>query len=133
MRVRCGKQVLAIFVIVVLIFAGIAAVKPPREKYRNLKVLPANISEQKLDSIMKSYNKALGEKCSFCHSPFPHMSDSLDYASEANEMKENARGMMRMTIYINKTYFPYDKDVQPEYLHVVHCKTCHRGVAYPED
>jgi hypothetical protein len=59
--------------------------------------------------------------------------DSLDYASDKHEMKENARKMMRMTIEINKTNFYFDTTQRPEYLKVVHCKTCHRGEPYPVD
>lgn len=110
---------------------GIAAVQPPRTKYKNLQILPQDIPEKKLDSIMQSYTRALGMGCGFCHSPMKNLPDSLDYASDANEMKENARRMMRMTIEINKTWFRFDTLTEPVYLNVVHCKTCHRGEPYP--
>ena len=86
-----------------------------------------------MDSIMDAYSKALGVDCSFCHQKVKIMPDSLDYASDENPMKENAREMMRMTILINKTYFHFDKTQKPEYLHVVSCKTCHRGEVMPEE
>ena len=92
-----------------------------------------DISEQKLDSIMESYNKALGIGCKFCHAPVANFPDSLDYASDSLPMKENAREMMRMNIYINKTYFYYPKTERPEYLNTVSCMTCHRGEEYPDD
>ena len=100
---------------------------------RNLKVLPADISDQKLDSIMQTYNKALGVKCGFCHVPQKNLPDSLDYASDAEPMKEEARKMMRMTIDINKNNFYFDKSIRPEYLHVVTCKTCHQGEPFPPE
>lgn len=127
------KQIIAVSVLTVLVIGGVAAINPPGEKYKNLKILPKDISEQKLDSIMESYSKALGINCSFCHVEVKNFPDSLDYASDANTMKENAREMMRMTILINKTYFHFDKNEKPEYLKVVNCKTCHRGEPYPED
>lgn len=127
------KQIIALSVLAALVIGGVAAVNPPGEKYKNLKILPKDISEQKLDSIMESYSKALGISCSFCHAEVKNFPDSLDYASDANTMKENAREMMRMTILINKTYFHFDKNEKPEYLKVVNCKTCHRGEPYPED
>ncbi|HEV7779714.1 MAG TPA: c-type cytochrome [Chitinophagaceae bacterium] len=106
-------------------------------KDRNLKVLPKDISDAKLDSIMQTYNIALGVKCNFCHLPMKGIgigiADSLDYAADGEPMKEDARKMMRMTIEINKTNFWFDKKERPEYLHTVTCKTCHRGEAYPED
>ncbi len=101
-------------------------------KHKNLQILPQDISDQKLDSIMESYNVALGVNCKFCHVPYKNFPDSLDFASDAEPMKEEARKMMRLTIYINKTWFYYDSSKRPEYLNVVHCNTCHRGEAFPE-
>jgi len=128
-----SKQLLTVFTLVFLVAAGVAAVKAPKRQYKNLQILPQDISEQRLDSIMQSYNKALGVDCSFCHTAVDKFPDSLDYASDRNRMKENAREMMRMTIHINKTWFYFDKTERPEYLKVVHCMTCHRGVAYPTE
>jgi len=119
--------------LVALVIAGVAAVKALPGKDRNLQVLPKNISDQKLDSIMHTYNVALGVTCKFCHVPMKELSDSLDYPSDVEPMKENARKMMRMVIYINKTNFYFDKNIEPEYLHTVTCKNCHRGEPLPPD
>jgi hypothetical protein len=100
---------------------------------RNLKVLPTDISDKKLDSIMHAYNIALGVDCKFCHVPLLNIPDSLDYASDKEPMKENARNMMRMMIHVNKTWFYFDKNQQAEYLNTVHCNTCHRGEIIPLD
>lgn len=118
---------------IALVSGGVAAVNSPKNGDRNLKVLPKDISDQKLDSIMQTYNIALGVKCAFCHVPVKNIKDSLDYASDAEPMKENAREMMRMTIDINKKNFYFDKSQRPEYLHVVTCKTCHRGEPFPPE
>jgi hypothetical protein len=117
------------------VLLGVAAAKAPFYKERNLTVLPKDISDQKLDSIMQTYNIALGVKCNFCHVPARvfGFADSLDYASDAEPMKENARDMMRMTIEINKNHFYFDKKIQPEYLKTVTCKTCHRGEPFPPE
>jgi hypothetical protein len=128
-----SKKIITLFVLSTLVVLGVAAVKAPSGLYRNLQVLPKDISEQKLDSIMESYNKALGIGCSFCHSEVKNFPDSLDFAKDEKPMKEDARKMMRMTIEINKNNFYYDKTERPEYLKVVTCKTCHRGEAYPAD
>ena len=124
---------LSVFAAFVLL--GIAATRPPQQKERNLKILPKDISDEKLDSIMHTYNTALGVKCNFCHVPAKNVNipDSLDYASDAEPMKENARKMMEMTIYVNKTYFYFDKNERPEYLHTVICKTCHQGEPIPPE
>jgi len=126
--------------IIGLVMAGVNVVNIPP---RNLKVLPQDISDQKLDSIMHSYNVALGVKCNFCHAkekqlsapwlPAKDTSERLDYASDIEPMKENARKMMRMTISINQSNFYFDKNEKPEYLHTVTCKTCHRGEELPPD
>lgn len=120
-------------VLTVFVLLGVAAVKPYQQKDRNLKILPKDISDAKLDSIMQTYNIALGVKCNFCHVPVKDIKDSLDYASDAEPMKENARDMMRMVIDINKNNFYFDKNERPEYLHVVSCKTCHRGEHFPPE
>ena len=127
------KKVITVSVLTMLVIVGIAAVSKPNGKHKNLKILPNDISVQKLDSIMEAYSKALGVSCDFCHTAVVGFKDSLDYASDKHEMKENARKMMRMTIEINKTNFYFDTTQRPEYLKVVHCKTCHRGEPYPVD
>jgi hypothetical protein len=128
-----NKKLIAVSALTILVIAGIAAVEIPGRIHKNLKVLPQDISEQKLDSIMESYSKALGVNCSFCHTEVAGFKDSLDYIVDINPMKENAREMMRMTININKTHFYFNKNERPEYLKVVNCKTCHRGEPYPAD
>jgi hypothetical protein len=95
--------------------------------------LPKDISDEKLDSIMQTYNAALGVKCEFCHVPVKGFKDSLDYFSDAEPMKENARKMMSMVIDINRNNFWFNKDERPEYLRTVTCKTCHRGEPFPPE
>lgn len=116
--------------------AAIAATIRMPEGFKNLQVLPKDISEKKLDSIMASYSKALNVDCDFCHSKAKE-TDSLsttapaiDYAAD-NSMKENARKMIHLTMDINKNYFYFDSTVKPIYLNIVHCNTCHRGNPYP--
>src|SRR5580765_2033765 len=71
---------------------------------RNLKVLPKDISHEKLDSIMHSYNKALGVRCGFCHIRSAQDSTHLDFAADG-PVKDVALNMLRMNIDINKKYF----------------------------
>ncbi len=115
---------------VIFVILGIAATHFPD---RNLKVLPKDISDEKLDSIMHTYSKALGVTCDFCHTAQSNVPDSLNYASDQNPMKEEARKMMRLTIGINKEYFYFDSTRRPEYLNVVTCITCHRRDPMPVD
>jgi hypothetical protein len=125
-------KLLTIIILGSFVMLGLAAIQEPVGAHKNLQVLPRDISEQKLDSIMHTYNVALGVNCKFCHVPIKDTPDSLDFASDAEPMKEQARKMMRMNIYINKTYFYFNKEERPEYLMTVTCKTCHRGEAFPE-
>lgn len=99
---------------------------------RNLRVLPKDISDQRLDSLMNVYNKALGVNCAFCHSKSMFNPSQLDYAMDGNPMKEEGRRMIRLTMSINKDYFRHDTTIHPAYLTSVTCNTCHRGEAYPE-
>jgi hypothetical protein len=125
------KQHLITFTgIVLFVASGIAATLP---EHKNLKVLPQDISDHKLDSIMKSYNKALGVTCDFCHSPGKKMEDGLNFPSDDNPMKQEGRKMIRLNIQINKDYFYFDSTQRPEYLRVVSCITCHRGEPIPAD
>ncbi|MBC7936812.1 MAG: c-type cytochrome [Rhizobacter sp.] len=106
-------------------------------KYKNLKILPKDIPEKKLDSIMNAYNVALKVSCDFCHIKAKQSlfsitppKDELDYALD-NPMKEEARKMIKLQMEINKNYFHHDSTIRPEYLNVVSCNTCHRGNPYP--
>ena len=126
------QQLITFTAIILFVVSGIAATRFPGED-RNLKVLPKDISDEKLDSIMGSYNKALGVKCDFCHAPHKKIEEGLNFPSDENPMKEEARKMMRLTIQVNKDYFYFDSTKRVEYLNVVSCITCHRGDPMPAD
>src|SRR5688572_108841 len=98
------KQLITVIALTSLVAGGIAAIKPPKDKHKNLQILPKDISVEKLDSIMQSYNKALRVGCEFCHTL---VKDEFDFADDKLPMKAEARKMMRMTIEMNKTYFYY--------------------------
>jgi len=131
------KKTATLLVVAAIVIAGTAATTTPVRKFRNLKVLPQDISEKQLDSMMGSYNRALNVNCDFCHKPATDLTgiapanDNVDFAAD-NQMKEEARRMMRLTIDINKTYFRFDTTAKPEYLfNVITCNTCHRGNPFP--
>ena len=124
-----------IVVIVMAAFVSISMALPAGGKKgeRNLRVLPAGISNQQLDSFMNVYSTALGVQCNFCHVAKTNQPDSIDFVSDQNPMKENARKMISMLISINTNNFYYDKKIEPLYLNAVTCKTCHRGEPFPEE
>ncbi len=126
------KKIITFSALAFFVLFGVAAVKV-NFKERNLKVLPKDISDARLDSIMQTYNTALGVSCNFCHVPMKNIPDSLDYYSDAEPMKENARKMMKMVIDINKKNFYFYPEQRPEYLNTVSCKTCHRGEHFPPE
>jgi hypothetical protein len=114
------KTISALVVICTCFVFAMPNTIPP--KYKNLKVLPKNISEQKLDSIMDSYNKALGVDCNFCH--VKGKGDELAFEKDDMPEKLISRKMMLMTNDINKRHFGNYKEVS--------CVTCHNGKAHPK-
>ncbi|WP_413511051.1 c-type cytochrome [Myroides odoratus] len=95
-------------------------------EWKNLTVLPSDISKDALEKVMKGYNAALGVKCSYCHAKAEDK-DGLDFASDAKKEKEIARHMIRMTRKINAENFNWENDPNPENINVVTCTMCHRG------
>lgn len=85
--------------------------------FKDLQVLPKNISKAELKAIMKQQSKALGVDCDHCHKQ-PNMD-----APTTN--KTAAREMMQMTTAINATYKNTMKKVT--------CWTCHRGQSHPAE
>ncbi len=104
-----------------------------KPKYKNLKVLPKNISHEDLGKIMGEWKNALGVKCGFCHTPSADSSaHTMDWPSDAKPEKNIARHMFRMTAKINKKYFSFDKDDKGNAIPAISCMTCHRGSPHPE-
>ena len=104
---------------------------PPEERAKNLKVLPKDISHDDLMKEMRTYNKALGVKCDFCHAKQPENPQKLDFASDDKEEKETAREMLKMTMRINKKFFKSGKDEKGMQIMTVTCYTCHNGQKEP--
>src|SRR4051794_7336911 len=72
--------------------------------YKNLKVLPQDITEKQMDSVMHHYTSALGVKCGFCHVRNEDIRE-WDFASDDKKHKLAARAMMVMMDSINDQYF----------------------------
>jgi Photosynthetic reaction centre cytochrome C subunit len=128
-----SRKVLAVIMVSLFIWIGIAATKPPEDqKFKNLKVLPKDISMKDLDKVMDGFKAALGVKCGFCHAPLADSTDHhLDFASDAKPEKHIARKMMKMTHKINTKYFSYNKNEEGGSLPIVECMTCHHGHEHP--
>src|SRR5262249_49801087 len=89
--------------------------------FKNLQVLPKNISKDELKGYMKAQTKALGVECNFCH-------DVPDMASDKNEKKLIARKMMQMQNDINDKWL---KGMKVAEKNKVTCGTCHQGKEEP--
>ncbi len=145
----------SIFIIIgcvlsVLIFQAFTTTPQPR--FKNLKILPKDISKDDLDSVMHHFTASLNVKCNFCHVK-NNETNKMEFAKDDKPEKLIARKMMLMSIDINTKYF---KDIEEEMskekdhemtdsnpikidgdsvrnmLSYVTCYTCHRGDAHPE-
>ena len=129
--VSMKNKVVAMVGIAAFVFFGIAASKPAGTKERNLKVLPKDISDTDLDSVMNGYAKALNVNCDFCHAENKTKTD-IDFASDDKPEKEITRMMMKLTAAINKDYFDYTIVYKAGEIMAVSCYTCHDGFRRPE-
>ena len=132
MNILRKNLLLVILGLVAFVIAGSAFSPAGNLQKRNLKVLPKNISNEKLDSIMNSFEHALGVKCDFCHSKTKNDPEKLEYESDDKPEKEIARRMMIMTNEINKKYFNFNDTPDSVIIQSVLCITCHRGEPHPE-
>lgn len=126
-----NKKIVAVATLALFVVIGIAASRPPEEKFKNLKVLPKNISEQSIEKVMEEFSKSLGVDCKFCHVQID--STNWDMASDQKPEKSVARKMIKMSNKINKEFFKAktkygDDDAVLE----IRCVTCHRGEPHPE-
>ncbi len=93
----------------------------PQPGYKNLQVLPKNISKADLDKTMDGFKEALGVKCNYCH--VKNADDKFVFESDEKSEKEVTRKMMRMTHEINVKYFSFGDET--DVIRAVTCYTCH--------
>jgi hypothetical protein len=130
---RLGKKTWVILGLAAFTFTGMAFSHPPKEKFKNLKVLPDNISPQLLDKIMDEFKAGLGVRCDFCHVHAADDPHKWDFASDDKPEKTVARKMMTMTNKINRKFFHGEaKYGDEDALMEVRCATCHHGSPHPE-
>ena len=116
----------------VVFMAMSPATKPADEPFKNLKVLPKNISKEEMHKTMEEWEHALGARCSFCHVRNED-TKKMDFAADGKPEKEMAREMYKMTQEINKKYFHAQKDSTDRIMESsINCYSCHRGVQHPE-
>src|SRR5262245_19404795 len=67
-HVKHSRKVTAGFLGLVLgVAIAAAAGAQSTEKFKNLQVLPKDISEEQLNSTMNGFTRALGVRCAYCH------------------------------------------------------------------
>jgi len=124
-----------------IIFVATTAMRAPQQQqdepgFKNLKVLPKNITKDEMEKVMHNWSGSLGKRCNFCHAP-DAQTNKIDFASDAKPEKLVARKMMQMTEAINKKYFKEDADDKKDKDHdamtaAIGCYTCHNGKAHPD-
>jgi hypothetical protein len=106
--------------------------KPKESLYKNLKVLPKDISKSDMDSVMKHFATSLGVKCNFCHVRLNNEKKDWDFANDSLETKRTARYMVGMSRKINKKFFKDDiKNIQMPQMNEITCYSCHNGKKHP--
>ena len=126
-----SRKILVMLSLIIMVALGIAFNTPPAPTYKNLKVLPKNITHEELDKVMDEWKAALGVKCNFCHAPMKDNPRKMDFSSDEKAEKNIARDMFKMTNKINKKFFHYSKSEQNP-VAPVSCVTCHHGQPHPE-
>jgi|SRR6185436_14353789 len=118
-----------------LLLAACAAIRQQKQEiradtgeFKNLKVLPQNITHDELIATMRGFARGLGTRCDHCHAENPPGSkERFDYASDKKPEKNVARAMLRMTRAINADYISHVN----EHGQTVTCITCHLGHTVP--
>ena len=128
---RSYKKLAALAALLVFVFTGIAAMEEPAGEFKNLQVLPQNITEDSLGKIMAGFNASLKVDCGFCHIKDKN-SGVLIMEKDDKPEKEITRNMMRMTMDINKKYFQFNEEASAKNIEAVTCYTCHKGQPIPE-
>ena len=129
---RKGIVISALSLTVIGSVAATGPAKNSEPAFKNLKVLPKNISQKQLSAIMvDQFQDELGVSCNFCHSENKE-THKPDYASDEKPEKQISRLMMQMTNGINKKYFKIRHAMIGDSTSVVSCGTCHQGKPRPE-
>jgi hypothetical protein len=113
-----------------LFFSNISSTQIP-DRFENLQVLPKDISKKDLVDIMRSYTRALGESCEYCHVGKGRDLSTFNFASDDKAQKKTARAMIQMAHAINEQYISKIATNSKTKI-TVGCATCHHGQARPE-
>ncbi len=128
---KMKKALLIIFGCIVCITTFQAFTVSHEGEFRNLQILPKDISEHDLDSVMHHFSQSLGVRCDFCHVRNA-AENKMDFAADTKPEKDIARKMMLMAIGINKNYFvdmemdhDMDHDMGKDHMDKDHMDSAH--------
>lgn len=130
-----NKKKISVFLFMVACVAvSIAAHDGEKQQgFKNLQVLPKDITRDSLQKVMHNWSSSLGVHCDFCHARSKDTTQRWpDFASDDKPEKEIARHMFKMAQDINAKYFNFNGSAMPDTIHVVTCATCHHGDPHPE-
>ena len=120
-----------VLVVFISVFAlAVTANAQMSEKFKNLKVLPKDITKDQLDTIMHSFTEGLGVNCEFCHVRNED-TNKMQFDLDRKTAKSKARIMLKMTMAINKDYLSRLSEFS-DHIEKVECITCHRGNKEPK-
>jgi hypothetical protein len=133
-----GNSLIALSAAAVLFSVSVAAAQtgtPPAQPpfavppFKNLKVLPKDISRADLLANMKFFSQSLGVRCTYCHVGTEGQPlSTFDFASDAKDHKNTARAMLAMVAALNSKTLPAATGLPDA---KVTCFTCHRGSTKP--
>jgi formate dehydrogenase assembly factor FdhD len=122
------------FVSIVAVSCAVTQMKssgPANPQYKNLKILPKDITHEQMDSVMHHFTSSLNVKCNFCH-VFNQDTKQMNWPADDNKHKLVARQMMTMTNNLNKKYFDQTGAAITLSSQVaITCYTCHHGSTEP--
>ena len=147
------KPSAVVFVLALILGCTSSTTQPPAapaaksSEFKNLQVLPPDITRDQLLATMRGFTRGLGVRCNHCHVvTATEPEEKLDFPSDAKEEKRVARVMYQMAKEINGTWLQRveaaegqehaeaDSHAAPPANGTprVSCWTCHRGKPEPE-
>lgn len=124
-----SRSLLVVSVLLLIVTISLAFTRK-EDPFKNLKVLPKDITQQQMDSVMDHFSVSLNVDCQFCH--VKKKDGEMDYPSDENKHKLIARDMLEMTYAINDKYFDYTgvkRTINTQLM--ITCYTCHNGEKMP--
>ena len=125
------KKIIVLGILSMLVLVGMSAFKNKQLRYWNLQILPRDIDNRSLEKLMDDFNRALNVKCNHCHAPLKDNPQQLDFVSDTDPDKNEARRMMRLTMDINARHWGDTSKVMSA-RQTITCMTCHNGMEIPK-